>query len=114
MAESLRSKAARLSFVRTRSGLIREPFSYMPEALLFMAHKSRFMARPLRFVAGKSSRERDWTPCSRLPARESFRSVRRLRQRSCQTTGAALPSLVKFVSFAACHAVVPQLPEEGG
>jgi hypothetical protein len=52
-------------------------------------------------------------PCRRLPASESFRSVSRLRQRSCQTAGAALPGLVKFVLFAAFHAVVAQLPDEG-
>ena len=48
-----------------------------------------------------------------LPAREHFRSVSRLRQQSCYTAGAALLSLVKFVSFAACRAVVAQVPDEG-
>ena len=110
----LHFRVARLCYVPAGLRLIREPFSVMPEPVRFIANKCSLMVRPVCFVAGKFSSERDWTPCRRLPAGESFRSVGRLRQRSCQTVDAALPALVKFVSFAACHAVVAQLPDEGG
>jgi hypothetical protein len=45
----------------------------MSEPFRFMAHKSSFMARPVRFVAGKSSSERDWAldvRCSTPDVRE--------------------------------------------
>jgi hypothetical protein len=114
MRQSLLFIAHKSSFMARAMRFVTGKSSLRADPVRFVAHKPSFMARSVRFVTGKSSSERDWTPCRRVPAPERFRSVSRLAQRSCQTAGAALPGLVKFVSFPACHAVVAQLPDEGG